>query len=67
MIMVRYFIDYRFIQHPNILFYFIQPIGLEKEDVEKILAKEDLKGISDTGFLEKKTYYRLKEENLCQK
>lgn len=56
------FIDYREIDHENILYRYINPIGLSIEDVENILNGEDLSSISDTGFLYKKTYYQLKEE-----
>ena len=56
------FIDYREIRHDNILYYLIQPLGLSKNDLYKIIDGEDFKDYSDTGFLDKKTYYRLKEE-----
>ncbi len=56
------FIDYREIEHDNILYRYINPIGLGKEEIEKILNGEDLSTISNTGFLEKETYYRLKEK-----
>lgn len=56
------YIDYREIQHENILFYFINPLGLKKEEVESILKGEKLKIEKDTGFLNKETYYLLKEE-----
>lgn len=56
------FIDYRNLQHENILYYYINPIDLTKEEVEKIIKQEDVLHKSDTGFLSKKTYYRLKED-----
>lgn len=56
------FIDYRSIKHENVLYYYINPIGLDNKTIETILNGEDLSNISDTGFLYKETYYRLKEE-----
>ncbi len=58
------FIDYRSIKHENILYFFINPIGLDNKTIEGILKGEDLSSISDTGFLYKETYYRLKEDCL---
>lgn len=55
------FIDYRSIEHENILYRYINPLGLTKEVVENVLKGEDISSISDTGFLYKETYYRLKE------
>ena len=34
----------------------------DKETLEKVIRGEDVGNISNTGFLDKKTYYRLKEE-----
>lgn len=62
MLYAKKFIDYREIEHENILYRYINPIGLSKEEVETILNGGDLFSISDTGFLYKETYYRLKEE-----
>lgn len=56
------FIDYRSIEHENIMYRYINPLGLTKEIVENILNGEDVSSISDTGFLYKETYYRLKED-----
>lgn len=56
------YIDYRHIKHSNILYYFIEPLNLTKNDVEKILKNEDISGSGYHGFLDKETYYRLKEE-----
>ncbi len=56
------FIDYRSIEHQNILYRYINPLGLTYEEVESILKGEDLSKISNTGFLDKETYYVLKEE-----
>ena len=58
------FIDYRKINHENILYRYINPMDLDKNTTEKIINNEDLSEISDTGFLYKETYYRLKEEEL---
>lgn len=55
------YIDYRNITHSNILYYFVNPLGLEKEMLQKVFNGEDLSNISNTGFLDIKTYYRLKE------
>lgn len=55
------FIDYRDLKHENILYRYINPLGLNKLEVERILNGEDFSSISDTGFLYKETYYRLKE------
>ncbi len=55
------FIDYRNITHKNILYRYVNPLGLEKSTLEKILMGE--KHIeSDTGFLFKETFYRLRED-----
>lgn len=56
------FLDYRNFEHDNILFRYINPIGLGKEEVESILKGEEMPN-TDTGFLHKETYYRLKEED----
>lgn len=56
------FIDYRNLKHSNILYYYINPLGLSKNEVEQVLNGKDLSSISDTGFLYKETYYRLKED-----
>ena len=56
------FIDYRNIQHSNILYRFVNPLGLDKEMLECVLRGEDMSSISDSGFLDIKTYYRLKED-----
>lgn len=58
------FIDYRDLNHKNILYRYMNPMGLNKNLVKKIINGEDLSEISDTGFLYKETYYRLKEEEL---
>lgn len=55
------YIDYRNIKHSNILYYFINPLGLDKETLLKVFRGEELSSISNTGFLNIKTYYRLKE------
>jgi hypothetical protein len=55
------FIDYRSLKHQNIMFYFINPYNLDNDTILKILNNEDLSKISNTGFLDKKTYYKLKE------
>lgn len=55
------FIDYRKIEHSNILYRFVNPLGLDKNTVEKILYGDDFSN-SDTGFLYKETYYLLREE-----
>lgn len=55
------FIDYRSIKHANIKYYYVHPFGLTKEMVEAILNGKDMSIISDTGFLDKKTYYRLRQ------
>ena len=56
------YIDYRFFTHPNIAYSFINPLGLDKKTLEKVLNGEKMSDISNTGFFDKKTYYRLKEE-----
>ncbi len=56
------FIDYRDIHLENIKYLFVNPLGLDKKTLEKVLAGEAVANISNTGFLDKKTYYRLKEE-----
>lgn len=56
------FIDYREISHTNILYRFVNPLGLDKETLERVLNGEDMSMISDTGFLDIKTYYKLKED-----
>lgn len=56
------FIDYRNIEHENIMYRYINPLGLTKDAIESVLNGEDFSSISDTGFLYKETYYRLKEE-----
>ena len=54
------FIDYRKFNHKNILFRYINPIGLSLKEVEQILNQEEIKP-ANTGFLHKETYYSLKE------
>lgn len=56
------FIDYRKIKHENILYYYINPIGLTIDDVEKVINGKQIDNFSHTGFLNRKTYYNLKEE-----
>lgn len=56
------FIDYRSIEHENIMYRYINPLGLTKEGLESVLKGEDMSSISDKGFLYKETYYRLKED-----
>ena len=56
------FIDYRFIEHENILYYFINPMHLKQKDVKRILEGKEIAVDKDTGFLHQETYYRLKEE-----
>ncbi len=56
------YIDYRFFTHPNIAYSFINPLGLDKKNLEKVLDGKSALEISNTGFLYQKTYYRLKEE-----
>ncbi len=56
------FIDYREIEHPNILYSFINPMHLSLEEIEKIMKNETIDVDKDTGFLHQETYYRLKEE-----
>lgn len=55
--------DYRHIKHKNILYYYINPLNLELDVIEKILRGEDLSSISDRGFLNIETYYNLKEDS----
>lgn len=61
MIFDKKFIDYRSINHDNILYRYINPMGLTKEMVEKIINGEDIDVLTTLGFLNRKTYYRLKE------
>lgn len=56
------FIDYRSLRHKNILYRYINPVGLGIEEINRILKGENFSAISNTGFLEKETYYSLKEE-----
>ena len=56
------FADYRSISHANILYHFINPLGLDKETLERVLKGKDMSTISDKGFLDKKTYYSLKKD-----
>ncbi len=58
------FIDYREIIHPNIMFYYINPYGLDKKSVEDILNGQKKDALADSGFLYKETYYNLKEKEL---
>lgn len=60
------YIDYRHIHHENILFYYINGLHLSKENLEKIVKNEKIEN-TETGFLNQKTYYRLKEMNECKK
>ena len=55
------FIDYRNINHANILFHYINPIGMSKKEVEEVLEGKEIPN-SNSGFLYKETYYNLKEE-----
>lgn len=55
------YVDYRSITHDNILYYYINPLGLDKDTLLKVLRREDRSEKSTTGFLDVKTYYRLKE------
>ncbi len=54
------FIDYREIKHKNILMYYLNPLGLKKQEVEDIISGKTLKN-SSTGFLNKETYYSLED------
>ncbi len=56
------YIDYRKIKHPNILFSFINPLGISKEDVVKIMNGENILVLQSEGFLNQETYYRLDKE-----
>lgn len=56
------YIDYRNIEHENILYRYINPVDLTKDEVEKIINNEDIDVAVGDGFLNRKTYYRLKEE-----
>ena len=56
------YLDYRHIKHPNILFYYINPLNLNQETILKIIKGEDLKEITSEGFLNQETIYKLKEE-----
>lgn len=58
------FIDYHEFSHENILYYYINPLGLTNSEIEAILNGEEILN-TDTGFLHKETYYRLKEEEEC--
>lgn len=60
MIYDKEFIDYRELKHENILYYYINPIDLSCEQVEKIINGEDISVLVGDGFLNQKTYYRLK-------
>lgn len=60
------YIDYRQIKHEKIGFYYINGLNLTQEDIEKIINNEKMEK-TESGFLNKKTYYRLKEMNECQK
>lgn len=55
------YIDYRHIDHENIKYYFINPLGLSLEDVKKVINGEDVSSLTHHGFLDKETYYRLEE------
>ncbi len=57
------FIDYRDIEHENILYSFLNPMHLSLKELEKILNKEEISIDKDTGFLYQETYYQLKEED----
>lgn len=61
MVFDKKFIDYRNIKHDNILYRYINPIGLTSTEVEKLINNEDIDVIKSDGFLNRKTYYRLKE------
>lgn len=56
------FVDYREINHENILFRFINPFGLTKEKLESLLKGEEVEVLKYTGFLNQETYYLLKED-----
>lgn len=56
------FIDYRSLSHDNILYYYINSKGLSLRELENVIKGEKI-NFSNKGFLEQKTYYRLKEEN----
>lgn len=58
------YIDYRHIEHHNILYRFINPINLDLKTIESILNYENLDDISNKGFLNTETYYKLKDKNL---
>lgn len=60
------FLDSRNIEHEKIEFYYINGLNLTKEDIIKIINKEKIEK-TESGFLNKKTYYRLKEMNECKK
>ncbi len=55
------YLDYRKINHPNILFRYINPLNLTLEELEKVLNNQELDIPVTTGFLDIKTYYNLKE------
>lgn len=55
------YLYYQNIKHHNILFYYINGLNLDKDIVKKIINNEDILN-TDIGFLNTKTYYRLKEE-----
>lgn len=61
------YIDYRKIKHENILYYYINPIGLEKASVKKIIQGEPVDIESHEGFLNQETFYSLKEVDKCKK
>lgn len=67
MIYHQKYIDYRNIKHKNILYYYINPVGLTKEMVEKILCGEQIEKETHDGFLTQETYYCLKEVDKCKK
>lgn len=56
------FLDYRQINHPNILYKYLNPSNLDNDQILKIINNEDLKEITTEGFLNKETYYKLKED-----
>ena len=60
MVYDKEFIDYRAFKYENILYYYINPIGLTSDEVKKIINGEDISVLVGDGFLNKKTYYRLK-------
>lgn len=56
------FIDYRNIKHNNILFYFINPLGLKINEIVNILEGKEVDASTHEGFLNQETYYQIKEE-----